>query len=694
MKEKLIANLNPYELLFSTCQLIAKKQKIKLQKKYIKFEDSDLDTFLQQVANASNVRIRLIALQDEWWEKDGGSLLVFYKNQPSALLPRKGGGYTMVCLAYGLQTKVNASIAEEISKQAYYFYPSFPAKALTLSTLWKFIRRQVNAELWPCLIFEVLRSFFILLIPFALGLLIKATHTGNSFLLYLAIIFVFLDISFICLLKYILTNKTIRLHFKMEAVWTPALWDRILKFPTAFFRRHSVSQLTFHANMAAEIPQILYKILLEIFSNATLLIFSIVCLFYLNSKLALFVIFWALILGLVIFFLHYFQSQRFRQWYHRFSHLMDFTFEILSGILKIRVANAEGRLFNKWVFYLTKRTESESQAQISQNYLDIFMSIMVFFSVLTLFSVLAFSHVKMGLTLWVIFFGVFLIFMVTLRNLNQILDEILQIINGWEHSKNLFNLPIEVSTGSFETIDLKGKIELNNIVFGYQPAENYLFKNLSIKISPGECVAIVGPSGSGKSSLFRLMLGLEKPQDGEIYYDDINIKNLKLNSMRRHIGSVMQNSALMPGTILSNIIGNNTQLSRRDAWDIAEKVGLAHFIKLLPMQMDTIISEGPITLSGGEAQRLILARAIAQNPKILFLDEATSALDNTTQAVVQHYLKELKATQVIAAHRLSTIEYADKIYVLDKGYIVQTGNFKSLMSEPGLFANLALRQLK
>jgi len=231
------------------------------------------------------------------------------------------------------------------------------------------------------------------------------------------------------------------------------------------------------------------------------------------------------------------------------------------------------------------------------------------------------------------------------------------------------------------------------VTFAYEPLERFLFKNISIRINPGQCIALVGPSGSGKSSLFRLMLGLEKPQEGEILYDGINLKNLKISSIRRQVGAVMQNSALMPGTILSNIIGNSTQLTRRDAWEIVEKVGLANFIKLLPMQMDTLISEGPITLSGGEAQRLILARALAQHPKILFLDEATSALDNTTQAVIQHYLKEIQATQIIAAHRLSTIEHADMIYVLDKGGIVQEGDFKSLMAEPGLFSDMARRQL-
>jgi ATP-binding cassette subfamily C protein len=134
------------------------------------------------------------------------------------------------------------------------------------------------------------------------------------------------------------------------------------------------------------------------------------------------------------------------------------------------------------------------------------------------------------------------------------------------------------------------------------------------------------------------------------------------------------------------------QMSRLEAWEIAEKVGLGEFIKYLPMQMDTLITEGAITLSGGEAQRLILARALAQKPKILVLDEATSALDNTTQAIVHNYLKQLQATQIIAAHRLSTIVNADRIVVIDKGVIVQSGTFAELMSHPGLFAQMARRQ--
>ncbi len=532
-----------------------------------------------------------------------------------------------------------------------------------------------------------------MLAPFFLGLIAKSIIAGSQYLFWLSISAIGVDISFICLLTYIISHQQLRVRFKIYALWGPALLDRILKFPAGFFRKHLISEFTFNAAIAAEVPQIVNQLILNIFSIILLTVFGLIGLYCLNVYLAGYLTLLIFVLVLFMYYLHCQQSQKIHYWYAKFTELMEFTIEVLTGILKVRISNATSRIFNKWTIYLNKRTESEMGAKSSQIYLDIFIGVIVLLSTFVLFALISIFHYHFELPVWITFFALFLIFIFNFSNLNQLFDHMGEVQHSWTEARTILFADTETGWGTNELRDLKGKIELNNIVFNYHHAEKYLFRNISMTIAPGQCVAIVGPSGSGKSTLFRLLLGLEQPQDGEILYDDINVRHLKINSIRRQIGTVLQNSALIPGTILSNIIGNNNQLTRRDAWEIAEKVGLANFIKLLPMQIDTIISEGPITLSGGEAQRLILARALSQNPKILFLDEATSALDNTTQAVIQHYLQELQLTQVIAAHRLSTIEHADVIYVLDKGSIVQKGTYQTLMAEPGLFQQLAYRQL-
>jgi ATP-binding cassette subfamily C protein len=213
-----------------------------------------------------------------------------------------------------------------------------------------------------------------------------------------------------------------------------------------------------------------------------------------------------------------------------------------------------------------------------------------------------------------------------------------------------------------------------------------------LNIEAGEFAALVGPSGSGKSSLLRLLLGFDTPESGAIYYDGQDLHGLDLQAVRRQLGVVLQNGKLMPGDIRTNIVGMSA-LTIEDAWEAVRMAGLDKEIEQMPMGMHTVIGEGGSTLSGGQRQRLLIARAIVTKPRILFFDEATSALDNAAQAVVAASLERLQATRVVIAHRLSTIVKADRIFVLDAGRLVQTGTYAELVNQPGLFADLVKRQL-
>ncbi|MBQ9595342.1 MAG: ATP-binding cassette domain-containing protein [Synergistaceae bacterium] len=216
--------------------------------------------------------------------------------------------------------------------------------------------------------------------------------------------------------------------------------------------------------------------------------------------------------------------------------------------------------------------------------------------------------------------------------------------------------------------------------------------NLSLKISSGEYVAIVGRTGCGKSTLIRLLLGFEKPQRGAIYYDNRDINTIDLRSLRRMIGVVTQDGGLFQGDIYSNIVISAPSLTIDDAWEAAELAGIADDIRAMPMEMHTLISEGSGGISGGQRQRLMIARAIAPKPKVLMFDEATSALDNITQKKVSESLDALKCTRIVIAHRLSTVKNCDRILVLDSGRIIEEGNYEALMKKGGVFASLVERQ--
>ena len=254
-------------------------------------------------------------------------------------------------------------------------------------------------------------------------------------------------------------------------------------------------------------------------------------------------------------------------------------------------------------------------------------------------------------------------------------------------------IPEMLKAGSKEVVTrISGGIELNNITFRYSESMPPVIDNLSLKIRPGQYVAIVGATGCGKSTLMRIMLGFERPQKGAVFYDGKNLSSLDLKSLRQKIGVVMQDGKLFQGDIYSNIVISAPQLTLDDAWEAARMAGMAEDISAMPMGMFTLVSEGQGGISGGQRQRLMIARAIAPRPRILMFDEATSALDNITQRQVTESLDGLKCTRIVIAHRLSTIRTCDRIIVLDKGRIAEDGSYEELIAKQGIFAELVARQ--
>jgi len=230
------------------------------------------------------------------------------------------------------------------------------------------------------------------------------------------------------------------------------------------------------------------------------------------------------------------------------------------------------------------------------------------------------------------------------------------------------------------------------VTFRYREDMPPVLDNLSLKIRPGQYVAIVGKTGCGKSTLMRILLGFETPQKGGVFYDGRDLSRLDQKSLRRKIGAVMQNGKLFTGNIFSNITISAPWLTMDEAWEAAELAGMAEDIRNMPMGMHTLISEGQGGISGGQRQRLLIARAIAPKPKILMFDEATSALDNVTQKQVSDSLDKMKCTRIVIAHRLSTIRHCDRIIVLDQGHIIEDGTYEELIKKNGYFAELVERQ--
>jgi ABC-type bacteriocin/lantibiotic exporter with double-glycine peptidase domain len=260
-----------------------------------------------------------------------------------------------------------------------------------------------------------------------------------------------------------------------------------------------------------------------------------------------------------------------------------------------------------------------------------------------------------------------------------------------ERARPLLDAAPEIGEEKADPGILSGAIEVSHLSFRYVPNDFLILDDVSLDVAPGAFIALVGASGSGKSTLLRLLLGFEQPEAGGILFDGQDLASIDATAVRRQMGVVMQNAQLMPRSLYDNIVGTASG-TPDDAWEAATQVGLADDIRQMPMGMQTVVLEGGGALSGGQMQRLMIARAIVGKPKILLLYEATSALDNRTQAVVTESLDRLRVTRVVVAHRLSTVVNADRIYVFEAGRIIEVGSYAELMLANGAFARLAERQ--
>lgn len=366
------------------------------------------------------------------------------------------------------------------------------------------------------------------------------------------------------------------------------------------------------------------------------------------------------------------------------------SYSLITGVQKIKLAGAEKRAFAKWAAQYAKAvrltydppTFLKINSVISTGISLIGTLVMYYAAVRSRVSVADYYAFS---TAYGMVSGAFMA-------LSGMALTMAQIKPVYELVRPILRAVPEVSVGKRVVTRLSGGIELNNVSFCYSESMPLVVDNLSLKIRPGQYVAIVGKTGCGKSTLMRLLLGFETPQKGAVYYDGKDLAQMDLKSLRRNIGVVMQSGGLFQGDIFSNITISAPWLTMDDAWAAAEMAGIADDIRRMPMGMHTVIAEGSGGVSGGQRQRLMIARAIAPKPKILMFDEATSALDNLTQKTVSESLDSLKCTRVVIAHRLSTIKQCDRVVVLDGGRIIEDGTYDELLEQGGCFAELVARQ--
>lgn len=655
---------------------------------------SDMNEQLEYLMRPYGIMRRTVKLEEGWYRDAAGAMLgvLAESGRVVALIPTGLSGYSYFDWETGKHRRINRKNQHLFEEEAIAFYKPFPLKKISLPSLAAYIARTLSVSDYVMIGLATLALSLIGMIsPLITKLLFDRVLLSGNVRLLIAIAFFSVSVSVSTLLISAVKNMvTARIETKLNISIEAATMMRIMSLPADFFKQYSSGELSSRASQVGALCKMLASTVL---STGLTSVFSLVYISQIFAYApmlvvpALLIILATVVFSVVSSLVQMNLSTRQMELSGKESGM---TYSLITGIQKIKLAGAEKRAFARWgnLYAQSAKLEYGPPAFIELN--SVIALAISLVGTIVMYSM----AVKSGISVadYYAFDTAYGMVSGAFGALAGIALNIAQIKPMLTMVKPFFDAVPEVSDGKQVLTRLSGGIEMNNVSFRYSENMPLIIDNLSLKIRPGQYVAIVGKTGCGKSTLMRLLLGFEHPQKGAIYYDGKDLERIDLRSLRRRVGVVMQNGKLFQGDIYSNIVISAPWLSQDEAWEAAELAGIADDIRMMPMGMNTIISEGSGGISGGQRQRLMIARAVAPKPKILMFDEATSALDNMTQKKVSESLDALKCTRIIIAHRLSTIKQCDRIIVLDPGKIIEDGKYDELIAKNGFFAELVARQ--
>lgn len=652
---------------------------------------------VEDIARSSRIRTRQVVLKGEWWTSDNGPLLAFMEEdgRAVALIQKTPKVYVLHDPQNQTQVIVTSIVAQSLKVFAYAFYRPLPSHALSIKDIIKFSsHKSLKRDVLTLIIMGLAGGLLGMVTPLATGILFDSIlpEAERDQLVQMTMILIVAAVSML-LFEMTRSLAMLRIEGRMDSSIQAAVWDRLLNLPVPFFRDYSSGDLAMRANSINAIRQAISGVAITTIFSGVFSFFNFFLLFYYDVKLALVALVLVAISILVTIGLGLVQVRYQRILLEVQGKISGLVLQILDGVAKFRVTGAENRAFYLWANLFSEQKRTAFTSRTISNYLAVFNSVFPIVTTLVLFYIVMTSgSTNLSAGKFLAFFAAFTAFLTAMIAMSSALLSIVNIVPVYERAKPILLAIPEIHEAMIDPGELSGLIEVNHLSFQYNENQPMVLRDVSMQINPGEFVALVGSSGCGKSTLFRLLLGFEKPNSGSVYYDGQDIKAVDIRALRSQLGVVLQNGKIMSGDIFTNIVGSSN-LTLADAWEAAESSGLGDDIRQMPMGMHTVISEGSSTLSGGQRQRILISRAIARKPRILYFDEATSALDNRTQSIVSESLEKLQATRIVIAHRLSTVINADRIFVMDKGEIIQTGTYEELLNQEGLFADLAKRQL-
>ncbi len=654
----------------------------------------DPDEQMEYILRPLGIMTRPVKLEEGWYKDAFGPMMGFLKDggAPVALIPHPLYGYRFRDVSGGRWIVLDKKTAALFEDDAICFYKPLPQKKLGIPDLILYMKNCLSGRDY---ILIAAASLAVTLVGMFEPLISKVitgpvVESGNMTILISMMIFLLSAAVSAQLMDTVRSLLLGRISTKTSLQVESAVMMRVLSLPVSFFRKYASGDLSSRVSSVNSLCSMLVSQILStgLVSLASLLyigqIFTFAPMLVLPSVI---IILSTVILGVVFSLMQMKLSEKIMKISAKETGM---TYATVNGIQKIRLSGSENRAFSRWADLYAR------SAELQYNPPTILKLNSVFLSAISLVGniVLYFFAVESGVSesSYFAFTMAYGQVMGAFSALSSIASSVASFRPILKMAEPIMKTEPEITENKEVVTSVSGAIELDHVYFRYDDNTPYILKDLSLKISAGEYIAIVGRTGCGKSTLIRLLLGFEKPERGAIYYDGKDLSSIDPKSLRKKMGVVTQNGKLFQSDIFSNIVISAPQLTLDDAWEAAETAGIADDIREMPMEMNTMISEGQGGISGGQKQRLMIARAVAPKPNILIFDEATSALDNKTQKKISEALDSLECTRIVVAHRLSTIRNCDRILVIDNGAVIEDGTYDSLIEKGGYFAQLVERQ--
>ena len=664
--------------------------------KSVEIPDSmtDPEEQLEFVLRPTGLMIREVNLEENWHSDAYGPLLGYMRETGTtvALLPGTLAGYWYRDPVTGRKLRVTRKREKLFAREAICFYQPLPMKKLGIPDLLLYMKKSISTG---DVILILLATLAVQLIGFiepriynlVTGTVLKSRNLNLMFGLAVFLLSSAFASQLISLVRQLLME---RINTKTSQAVEASVMIRILSLPVSFFRKYSSGELSSRAGSISSLCKMILDYILGVGLTSLTSLLYVTQIFRYAPALVWPSILLILATVLVSMAASLVQIGISRKKMKLEAEEVGMSYAVLNGVQKIRLSGSEKRVFARWGRLFARSSRLEYNPPLFLKMKTVLTSAISLGGTILLY----FLAVKSGVneSEYIAFQSAYGHVTGAFSALSGIAISLASIKPVLEMAEPLLKAEPEVAEEKQPVDQVTGHIEMSHVTFRYEPDTPYVLNDLSLNIRAGEYVAIVGRTGCGKSTLVRLLLGFEKPEKGAIYYDRREMSSLDPRSLRKHIGVVIQNGQLFQGDIFSNITISAPQLTLNEAWEAAETAGIAQDIREMPMGMQTVISEGQGGISGGQKQRLMIARAVAPKPKILIFDEATSALDNKTQKKVSDALDRLRCTRIVIAHRLSTIRNCDRILVMDQGAIIEEGSYEELIARKGAFADLVARQ--